>query len=94
MCLPCTISETFNANNGVYLRYKLGIIQITSLVCKYNYLVPLSSYVNVMLQNIVTLKSWLTQGHCKWHHLVDAYTNSYSFSIVTMAISCIVAEIK
>ena len=33
------------------------------------------------------------QGHWKWHHFDKLHTSSYSPSIVTMAISCIVCEI-
>jgi len=44
-------------------------------------------------QNIVTLKSRLGafEGHWKWHHLIDCMQVP---SIVTMAVSCTVFEIK
>ena len=43
----------------------------------------------------VTLKTGLgfVQGHWKWHHFDRSHTSSYSPSIVTMAIFCIVCEI-
>jgi len=43
----------------------------------------------------VTFKTGLgiIQGHWKWHHFDRSQMSSYSPSIVTMAISCIVCEI-
>jgi len=35
----------------------------------------------------------VTQGHWKWHHLRPC-KSSYSHSVVTMALSCIVSKIK
>jgi len=57
-------------------------------------LVPLMPYTTLCIG--VTLKSRLgvTQGHWKWHHLVDHIRLHYSSSIVTMAVSCTVFEIK
>ena len=48
------------------------------------------------VQNIVTLKSRLgvIEGHWKWHHSIRLHTSSYSSSIVTMAVSCTVLELK
>ena len=56
-------------------------------------LVPFSSYLT--LNNIVTLKSGfkVIQGHWKWYHLIAWYGFLFSF-YSTMAVSCIVSEIK
>jgi len=54
------------------------------------YLVPFSSYLT--LNNIMTLKSVLevTQDHSSWYHLKTWVQRS----IVTMALSCMITEIK
>jgi len=50
-----------------------------------------------MLNNIVTLKPGLevTQDHSNWYHSKASLgALSYSRSIVTMALSCIIYELK
>jgi len=48
------------------------------------------------LNNIASLKSGLevTQGHSNWYHSKACSAVFYSRSIVTMALSCIISEIK
>ena len=58
------------------------------------YLVPFLRY---SASNFgVTLKSGLevTQVHWKWRHSIDHYTTYYQTATVTIALSCIISEIK
>jgi len=58
------------------------------------YLVPFLSYLT--LKKYRDLEIWVkvTEGYSKWYHSKAYCAVSYSPSIVTMVLSCIISEIK
>jgi len=81
---------------------RMGVTKHSTIsYVRYSFLLRISNFVFKMccFQIFDFKMSWLeiqskvTQGHRKWSAFDSSYTSSYSPSIVTMTLSCVVCEI-